>query len=105
MNKPFFSIIIPTYNRANLISISIESVLKQTFTDFELIIVDDGSTDNTSEVVGNYTDNRIFYYKKVNEERGAARNYGIKKSCGEYVNFLDSDDFFDANHLEVAYNF
>ena len=101
---PFFSIIIPTYNRANFIRKTIESVLNQTFTDFELIIIDDGSTDNTKEVITSIKDNRIRYYKKKNEERGIARNFGVKKSKGKYINFVDSDDILYNNHLQTAFD-
>ena len=105
MNNPKFSIIIPTYNRADFIEKTIKSVLNQTYTDFELIIVDDGSTDNTEEVVLGIKDDRIRYYKKENEERAIARNFGIVKAKGEFITFLDSDDLFYENHLEEASNF
>lgn len=91
---PFFSIILPTYNRAHFLPKAIESVLSQTFKDWELIIVDDGSTDNTKEVVANYQDSRIRYIYQKNQERSAARNNGIDQAQGEYVCFLDSDDYF-----------
>lgn len=100
---PFFSVIIPTYNRGPLLIKSINSVLSQTYTDFELIIVDDGSTDNTYEVVMSFTDSRIHYYYKENEERNFARNFGIEKACGKYVCFLDSDDYYLPQHLSRAY--
>lgn len=99
-NEFFFSIIIPTYNRANLIAGAIKSVLDQSFSKFELIIVDDGSTDNTEEVVRSFSDIRIRYYKKINEERAVARNFGINKANGEYITFLDSDDILYRNHFE-----
>ena len=94
MKKPFFSIILPTYNRAHFLPKAIESVLKQTFEDWELIIVDDGSTDNTKEVVAKYQDSRIRYFFQENQERSAARNNGIDQAQGEYVCFLDSDDYY-----------
>jgi len=105
LNNPKFSIIIPTYNRAHLIDKTIESVLNQTISDFELIIVDDESKDNTSEIVKNFNDTRISYYYKKNEERGAARNYGIKKAKGQYITFLDSDDLLYPDHFEKAFQF
>ncbi len=95
-----FSIIIPTYNRAAFLPKAIESVLSQTFTDWELIIVDDGSTDNTKDVVSQYSDSRITYIYQKNAERSAARNNGITHSVGEYVLFLDSDDYYLSNFLE-----
>lgn len=101
--NPFFSIVIPTYNRAQLVSECIRSVLKQTFDRFEIIVVDDGSTDITEEAVKAVTSDKLFYYKKNNEERGAARNFGIKKSRGQYITFLDSDDRMKPNHLAVLF--
>ena len=94
-----FSIIIPTYNRAAFLPKAIESVLNQTYTDWELIIVDDGSTDNTKKVVSQYGDSRITYIYQENAERSAARNNGITHSVGEYVLFLDSDDYYLSNFL------
>ncbi|MFM9839740.1 MAG: glycosyltransferase family 2 protein [Cyclobacteriaceae bacterium] len=103
---PFFSVIIPTYNRAHLLRNTIESVLSQRFNDFELVIVDDGSKDDTDEVVRKYTsDKRVTYLKKENGERGAARNFGTSVASGQYVNFFDSDDLMYANHLETARSF
>tara|TARA_B100000508_G_scaffold98015_1_gene76873 strand:- start:29026 stop:30627 length:1602 start_codon:yes stop_codon:yes gene_type:complete len=102
LNAPFFSIIIPVYNRAKFISLAIESSLKQTFKDFELIIIDDGSTDNTAEVVNQLDDSRITYFYQENKERGAARNHGVQRANGTYVFFLDSDDLIDPEHLELA---
>lgn len=89
-----FSVIIPTYNRAHLIGKAIESVLGQTYPHWELIVVDDGSTDNTREVVAGYDDGRIRYYYKKNEERSIARNYGIDRAEGLYIGFLDDDDYY-----------
>ena len=103
--NPFFSIIIPTYNRGNIIKRTIHSVLSQIFSDFELIIVDDGSTDNTEEVVMNFKDQKIRYFRKENGERGAARNYGADKSNARYLNFFDSDDIMYPNHLQTAHYF
>lgn len=98
---PFFSIIIPTYNRAALLQKAISSVIQQTFTNWELIIVDDGSTDNTKECVISFTDNRIKYIYQSNQERSVARNNGISHSNGEYICFLDSDDYYLLNRLEL----
>ena len=103
MGNPFFSIVIPTYNRADLIVKAIESVFSQTSTDWELIIIDDGSTDNTEEVVRALKDQRIKYYYQKNKGRSAARNYGIEKTSGTYICFLDSDDYYLENHLSNFY--
>lgn len=101
-DTPYFSIIIPTYNRAHLIAKTIESVLAQEDTSFEIIVVDDGSKDNTEEVVAHIKDERVSYYKKENAERGAARNYGARRARGRYLNFFDSDDLLYPNHLSAA---
>jgi glycosyltransferase involved in cell wall biosynthesis len=98
----FFSIVIPTYNRASMIGVAIKSVLAQDYPHWELIIIDDGSTDNTSELISEFKDLRIHYLKTENRERGAARNTGIKMAKGDFVAFLDSDDYLLANHLTVA---
>jgi len=102
MKSPFLSVIIPTYNRAELISKTIDSFLQQTYSNFEIIVVDDGSTDNTKIVVEAITDRRIKYYWKENAERGAARNFGAERAKGEYLNFFDSDDIAYPIHLKVA---
>ena len=99
--NPFFSIIIPTYNRAQLLPIAIESVINQTYTNWELVIVDDGSKDNTKAVVDSYNDERITYIWQENKERSAARNNGIVHSTGTYICFLDSDDYFLKERLEI----
>jgi len=101
-NSPTFSIVIPTYNRAHLINKTIESMLRQEFQDFEILVVDDGSKDNTGEVIKTFTDSRIQYFRKENAERGAARNYGATRAKGTYINFFDSDDLMYANHLSEA---
>lgn len=86
------SVVIPTYNRAKLIARSIESVLNQTYKDIEIIVVDDGSEDNTEEVVLNIKDDRIrFFRMKCNQGACAARNKGISMATGEYVAFQDRD--------------
>jgi len=100
---PYFSVIIPTYNRAHLIADTIQSVLDQSFTDFELLIVDDGSTDDTKEVVTSINDERINYIWQENGERGKARNHGVLKAKGHYVFFLDSDDAIATAYLAHAF--
>ncbi|MFP5471580.1 MAG: glycosyltransferase family 2 protein [Bacteroidia bacterium] len=101
---PFVSIVVPTYNRANLVTFTIESILKQDNPDFELIIVDDGSTDNTQEVVAPYLSEKVSYHKIPNSERGAARNFGTKQAKGVYVNWFDSDDIMLPNHVSTIIN-
>jgi glycosyltransferase involved in cell wall biosynthesis len=107
MTSPFFSIIIPVYNRSALVRPAIESVLGQTFTNWELVVVDDASTDDSVLVVEQYckSDSRITLVKQpFNQERGAARNKGIEMSRGQYICFLDSDDAFCDNHLQVFFD-
>ena len=108
-NKPLFSIIIPTYNRAVLVGRAIESVISHTFKDWELIVVVDGSTDNTREVVESYSDHRIKYTYQVNQEKCIARNTGISIANGLYICFLDNDEYYLPFHLEefvkvIVYN-
>ncbi len=93
MENPFFSVVIPTYNRAALLREALDSVFAQEFTDFEVIVVDDGSTDDTASVVRDYGV-RIRYLRQENRGPGAARNLGIAQAAGRYVAFLDSDDLW-----------
>ena len=102
MPNILFSVIVPTYNRESFIVKTIQSVLSQSYSNFELIIVDDGSTDNTEKFVRNVKDKRIKFFKKENKERGAARNYGTNKAKGDYITFLDSDDLLYSKYLEEA---
>ena len=104
MAHPFFSIIIPTYNREKFLLKTIKSFIDQTFSDFEIIIIDDGGNDNSKAVVESFMDNRIQYYWKQNGERGAARNYGAAKAKGQYFNFFDSDDIAYPNHLQNGFD-
>jgi glycosyltransferase involved in cell wall biosynthesis len=101
MSVPFFSIILPTYNRASLLPGSIGSVIKQSYQGWELVVVDDGSTDNTQDVVKSFNDPRIKYVYQNNSERSAARNKGIDYASGTWICFLDSDDEYLPEHLEV----
>lgn len=101
LDAPAFSIVTPTYNRAHLIGRAIQSVLGQTFGDFELIIVDDASTDDTEAVVEAFDDARIVYVRRsANGGNVRARNDGLRRARGRYVTFLDSDDEFLPNFLE-----
>jgi len=100
---PQFSVIIPTFNRAAFVTGAVESVLAQDFDGFEVIVVDDGSTDDTAPVLRDRfgDDPRIRVVRQQHSERGAARNRGMREAEGEFVVFLDSDDRFLPNHLSV----
>ena len=102
---PTVSVIIPTYNRSNLVKEAVESVLQQTYTDFEVLVVDDGSTDDTRSVVKQIQDSRIKYYYKDNGGQSSARNFGLIKAHGQYIAFLDHDDLWpDNNYLTTMMN-
>lgn len=102
MNDLLFTLVIPTYNREKFIHKTLTSIEKQSYGNFEVIIVDDGGSDNTKAVVESFNNHKFSYHKKINEERGAARNFGLKKARGLYVNFVDSDDLLYPNHLAEA---
>lgn len=98
------SVIIPTYNRGYLIANSIKSVLNQTYKNLEVIVVDDGSTDNTKEVVDKFNDKRIKYIKLIENTGGSnARNIGILNANGKYISFQDSDDIYYPDKLESQF--
>ncbi|MCB9352657.1 MAG: glycosyltransferase family 2 protein [Lewinellaceae bacterium] len=103
-SAPLFSIIIPTFNRANLLKKAVQSVLDQTFPNWELIIVDDGSSDNTRPIIQAYTDRRIRYFFQEHQERSTARNFGISHASGRYVCFMDDDDYILEHHLQVFFD-
>ena len=102
MNTPFFSVIIPTYNRADILSRSVDSVLSQTYQDFELIIVDNGSTDDTRQWLSdNYQNNRLIYhYQEGSGSPASPRNTGMSLAKGQWVCLLDSDDRWNENKLQ-----
>lgn len=96
------SVIIPTYNRATLISETIKSVLKQTYSDFEAIIVSDGASGDTRKAVESFSDRRLKYYEISHSGRPAvARNFGISRACGEYLAFCDDDDIWFPEKLSL----
>ena len=98
------SVILPVYNSQKFIKKAIESVLDQTFSDFELIIVNDGSTDSTLDIIRDFKDKRIRLLNQSNQGPGAARNNALEMADGDYVMFLDSDDWYSPDALETAYN-
>lgn len=100
-SQDLVSVIIPTYNRAHMIKRSAESVLNQSYSNLELIIVDDGSTDNTEEIVKSINDNRVRYIKQHNQGACAARNNGINCAKGVFIAFQDSDDVWHPKKLEI----
>ena len=100
-----FSIIIPTYNRADLIRKAIQSVIDQTYPHWELIIVDDGSTDHTKEVVESYQNDQILYFWIENHRESYARNYGYDRCSGDFIRFLDSDDYLLPEYLEKYHQY
>lgn len=99
------SIVLPTYNREQIISLAIESVLKQTYQNFELIIVDDGSTDQTQKIIRKFQikfgPNKIKSFYKSNGGQGSALNFGVEQSSGDIICFIDSDDQYNPEHLET----
>ena len=103
--KPNISVVIPTYNRAQFLKESVDSVLCQTYNDFELIIIDDGSKDKTKEVIASYQKTNIRYIFKEHRGVSSARNLGISEARGEYIAFLDSDDLWMPKKLALQKNF
>lgn len=97
---PLVSVIIPAYNNYKWLEAAVKSVLEQTFNNYEIIIVDDGSQEDLSHIK-HLNPNKILYYKNKNNGVGYSRNFGIKKATGKYVAFLDSDDFWDRRKLEI----
>ena len=96
-----FSIVIPLYNKFNFIKETVYSVLNQTYNEFEIIIVNDGSTDKSLEAAKEIKDSRIKIYSKINEGVSIARNFGISKASNEYIAFLDADDLWRSDYLET----
>jgi len=106
MNSVSFSVVIPTYNQGFFIKQSIDSVLSQTFKDYEIIVIDDYSEDQTQEIVKGFNNKKINYKRMKNKKNiGKSRNEGINLSKGNWIAFLDSDDFWYPQRLEVISNF
>jgi len=98
---PLVSVVIPSYNRASIIKRTIMSVLDQDISDIEIVVIDDGSTDNTKQIVNKINYPSLMYVYQENKGPGAARNKGIKIANGEFIAFLDSDDLFLANKINL----
>lgn len=103
MRTPFLSLIIPIYNKEKYIDKCLESILCQSFQDFELVVVDDGSTDGSVEKIKAFDDNRIHLFCRSNSGVSCARNYGILNARGEYIVFIDSDDYIDEDFVETLH--
>lgn len=101
---PRISVIMPAYNAEKYIEESVGSVLSQNYPNFELIIVNDGSTDRTLEVLAQFTDPRIRVFSQENKGQSIAMNFGIRQSSGEFIKFLDADDLINSDHLLSQYN-
>ena len=95
MNKKDISIIVPIYNAEKYLNKCIDSIINQTKKELEIILINDGSTDNSETIIKKYDDKRIKYFKNKNQGIGKTRNFGIDKATGKYIMFLDSDDFFE----------
>lgn len=101
MNKtPYFSVVIPTYNRAKRLSQTLQSVLDQKFKDFEIVVIDDGSSDNSEEACQALSDPHIHYFWQENAGPAAARNNGATRARGKYIAYLDSDDRWHPDYLQ-----
>ncbi|WP_171051758.1 glycosyltransferase family 2 protein [Alteribacter natronophilus] len=102
--KPLVSVIVPCFNSERWIHETLGSIFDQSYPNIEVIVVDDGSTDNTKSIVENYT-NKVMYYYQKNKGPSAARNLGLKKANGEYIAFLDSDDLWEKEKLSEQIQF
>lgn len=103
MMKPVISVIMPVYNAEAYVATAIQSILKQTFESFELIIINDGSEDESEKIISSFKDKRIVYVYQSNQGQVAASNHGIKLAKGEYIKFVDADDLINREHLELQY--
>lgn len=103
MTAPIFSVVIPLYNKQEFISTCIGSVLNQTFSSFEIIVINDGSRDSSENVVKEIKDDRVKYFHQNNSGVSAARNKGIEEASGEYIAFLDADDWYEDDFLKIVH--
>jgi glycosyltransferase involved in cell wall biosynthesis len=101
--SPKISVIIPTYNRASKVRSAVESVLAQAISDLEIIVVDDGSTDGTAHILRETYGGRIRYFAQANQGQSVARNKGLEEARGEWIAFLDSDDLWEKDKLELQF--
>jgi len=99
----YFSVVIPVYNKAAFLKETIDSVLAQSFTDFELILVNDGSTDESAAVIASFKDERIGYFERENGGASVARNFGIDQATSPYITFLDADDYWYPDFLQEMF--
>jgi glycosyltransferase involved in cell wall biosynthesis len=100
---PFFSVVIPLYNKENFIEVTLKSVLNQSYTNFEVIIINDGSTDNSAQIISKFDNSRIRVFNKENAGASSARNYGIEKAQSSYISFIDADDYWYPTFLEEMF--
>lgn len=100
---PRFSVVIAVYNKESYLTKTIQSVLDQRFTDFEIIIVNDGSTDNSESIINSFTDSRIHYFSQSNSGVSATRNKAIEHATSDYIALLDADDLWDPNYLQTIH--
>jgi len=100
---PFFTVIIPLFNKEKFIEVTLKSVLNQSFTDFEILIVNDGSTDSSIAIIKSFTDPRIRYFSKENAGVSSARNYGIEKAKADHISFIDADDYWYPGFLQEMF--
>ena len=106
LENELISIIIPIYNVENYLRQCLDSIMSQTHQNFECLLINDGSPDNSADICREYVekDSRFKYFEKENGGVSSARNLGIECSRGEYITFIDSDDWVDSDYLEVLYN-
>ena len=100
MKQPLVSVVIPAFNAEKYIATCIDSVLAQSYSNFEIVVVDDGSTDNTIDLISEYKNPRIKTYSQVNSGSASARNHGVQKASGEWIAFIDSDDIWTTDKLQ-----
>lgn len=101
MSEPLVSIIVPAFNAGRYIGQSITSLLQQSYTNLELIVINDGSTDNTADVIKSFSDKRIRYFEQQNSGQCKASNAGLRQAAGELIRFFDADDIMNREHIEL----